>query len=412
MRKISHSFWSEFEKYAHLIFFILVPSFLVGMVISVGLNHSLWGDEKYFVATIKWFGENFAFKSITDYDQVTGPLIYVLYAVWGKITSFEIYDLRLLSLIFSAVTLFLIFRLYIAVLLSKSKSLLLIIVLMLNPYMWGLSFFVFTDIPALCFLILFAWGVYYNKPMVQFTAAMLALLSRQYAIYLVLAASLYQLVSLIKGERIQKKIFLAISLSCIPLFIPVLIWGAIAPPLCIKRWYETDNRIFHLDHITTYITFIAAYLFPILFILWRRLLENKILVLISFILSGWYFLFPIQPSYASLANTQYDTVGLLHRGIKYFTGGSLLEGMLLWLLFFIGLVVLINIVYLDIKRFQNGEWDYSHFLTLSIIFFLLLMVFSYQVWEKYLIMILPFILLRLMLIIKSNGTLKDEIAIK
>jgi hypothetical protein len=397
MHKSQNIYWRTLENHARLIFFAIIVSAFIGMVLIIGLDHSFWGDEAHFVVTIRYFGENFTLSTLTDYDQVSGPLVFMLYALWGKVTTFEIFHLRQLSLFLSAVTFMLIFHLYVKTLFSQKAALLAASLLLLNPYMWGLSFFVFTDIVSLCFLVLIAWAVNRQQPILLFIATALALLSRQYSVYLIVAAGFYQLVILLRGDKFQILNIIALILGCFPLLVLMFIWGGIAPPSGMNRWVVTDNQVFHYNYITTYITFIALYLLPIIAMMWRQLFKQYFILLVCFFISGWYLLFPVRPSHVTLIQTQFNTVGLLHRMIKNIVEASIFENVLLWLLFLCGLVLLANIVCLDVRRFRHGEWDYGHFLTLAAISFLIIMPFSYQLWEKYLVAVLPFIMLRLML---------------
>lgn len=385
------------ENYSSRILIVFTGCFLSGLVFVIGLNHPFWGDERHFVATIRYFGKHFSINTLADYDQVTGPLVFILYMLWGKITSFSIAHLRLLSLVFSAAALILTFYWFTKTLNQKKMALLAMGLIMINPYMWGLSFFVFTDIPTLCFLVLIGWAVLQRQSLLLFIATAMALLSRQYAVYVVVAAGLYQLVELFKGKKENIIYIAALIAGCAPLIVLMIIWGGPAPPKGTALWAINDNHLYHFSYLTTYITFTAVYCLPLLFISGRRLLHNKLILIICFILSFWFFLFPIHPSYAALTHTNFETVGLLHRVIRTILKAAILENFFLWLMFLSGLILIANMIYTDFKRFKQGYWDYGHFLTLSVIFFLLIMPFSYQVWEKYLIIVLPFIILRLML---------------
>jgi len=357
-------------------------------------------DEWHYVDTIRHWGGDFRLSSLVDYDEVTGPLVFILYALWGKIVGFELNDLRLLSLLFSAGALFIIFHWYKEFLPVKAAAMFALFLFLLNPYMWGLSFFVYTDIPTLFFLILLAWAVHHRQTILIFTASAAALLCRQYSVYLVIAAGLYQIVFLIKGNSKGWKNLLALFFGGLPLIILMALWGGFAPPAGVKRWILPD-RLYHFDYITTYIASIAVYLSPIILWVKKRLFRGKILW-IGLVITGWYVIFPIKPSLVTLAQTQLDTVGFAHRLIKMVTGDTIFEHIILGGFFYCGLITLANVIFYDFKRLQKGVWDYAHFLTLSVICFLLVMPFSFHVWEKYLVIVLPFILLRLIMIKHSE----------
>ena len=373
-----------------------------GMIMIIGLKHSYWGDEWHFVDTIKYFGNNFHLSALLDYDQVTAPLVFIIFALWGKIFGFEIEILRLLSLIISAATVFFTFHLYSKNLTSKKTALFSLLIIFLNPYFWGLSFFVFTDIPTLFFLILTALAVYYERPGFLFLSSSAALLSRQYSVYLAAAAGLFFLIRYLRGEKSQIKNIAALILSTIPLLTLMLFWGGSAPPSGVDRWIVDDPQVYHFSFITTYITFSAIYLFPLIFLLRKNIFQNRLFIVLTLAFSAWYFFFPVSASYVSLLQTDHDTVGLLHRFIKYGLSYPALISFTLWLFFWIGLIFLSLIIKEDYKLLKEGVWNYGHFLTIAVLLFFLIMPFSYQVWEKYLIIVLPFILLRLMMLMFQN----------
>lgn len=386
------------NSHALAILIIFLFSGFMGMIFIIGLRHSFWGDEWHFVDTIKYFGKNFSLVTLLDYDQVTAPMIFMIFALWGKIFGFEIEILRLLSLAISAATVFSIFHLYSKTLSSKKIALFSVLIIFLNPYFWGLSFFVFTDIPTLFFLILTALAVYYEKPSFLFLASSAALLSRQYSVYFAAAAGLFFLIRFIRGDKFQIKNIAALILSTIPLLVLMFFWGGSAPPSGVEKWIVDDPQIYHFSFITTYITFTALYLFPALFILRKNIFRNRFLIALTLAFSVWFFFFPVSASYVSLLQTDRDTVGLLHRLIKYILQFPALISFTLWLFFWLGLIFLSLIIKEDYERLKTGIWDYGHFLTLGFLFFLLIMPLSYQVWEKYLIIVLPFVLLRLMML--------------
>ena len=397
MEKALDRFRKIIDTHTDLILFVVVAGYLIGMVVVIGLDRPLWRDEIQFINTIRVFGEEFSLGMLSDYRQPTGPLVFLVYSLWGKIVGFEAANLRILSLIFSGTTLLLIYRLFVLILRNRKAALLAVCLLLINPYMWGLGIFVYTDIPTLCFSVMFVWAVYRRQALFLAVTTALALLARQYSAYLIVAAGVYQLVTIYRGEKTQMKNVAALIVGCLPLIVLMILWGGVAPPSGMKRWVVTESNIYNCGYITTYVLFMAAYLSPVILIMRRQLFQKGSILLLSSLLSCWYLFFPVRPSAAALIQTEYDTVGLLHRLIKSVIPIAILENILLWGFFWCGLVVLANIVHLDIKRLRNGIWDYGHFLTLAVLCFLFMMPFSYQVWEKYLVSVLPFIMLRLMI---------------
>lgn len=102
-------------------------------------------------------------------------------------------------------------------------------------------------------------------------------------------------------------------------------------------------------------------------------------------------LFPVQPSLAKISQTKVTTVGYVHKFLSAIFGmDSILLNLLLFILLLAGCYTTINLATDLIKKFQDKSIDYQIIFSLLWISFLIIMPFSFQVWEKYLIMILPF----------------------
>lgn len=390
------------KKYAHVIeynslriFLFLIAVMLSGMLLLVGLDSPLWGDESHFLVTIKFFAENLRYKTILDYDQVTGPVFYIVYALWGHITSFEIADLRKLSLILSTFTFLLTYKLYMNVLEDKVFALIGCVIFLVNPYIFGLSLFIFTDILTLLFVILVVWSANCKNVMLLLIATSLALLTRQYTAFLILAIGLYQMIGIMKGDKSQFVLLLGLSIGCIPFFIMIYLWSGVAPPSGTERWLGPKTELFHVDYITTYLSFTAIYLIPLIVLMWRQLVSDRRLVCICLISSFIYFIFPVSPSDVA-ASANFETVGLAHKLIKKVISSLLLQNILLWFFFFLGLILISNIFKSDYLEIKEGAWGQNQQLSIIIICFFVVMPFSYQVWEKYLVLVLPFMILRIL----------------
>jgi len=374
---------------------------IIGWLTGIFFIHRhlpVFGDELHFVETIRNLGANFDLNTMVDYKEVTGPLVFVIYALWGKVVGFEADDLRLLSLIFSTATVWMIYRWYRRLLKGKYAAVGAVLLFLLNPYVWGISFLVYTDIVTLFFIALLAGAVYRERPVLIFLASAAALLCRQYSVFVVIAAGWYIVFAVWRRRlTVQFRSLIALVLGGLPLAILMIYWRGFAPAAGRELWIIPDSRFYHCDYITTYVAFTTVYLLPIILLMYKQLFHGKI-ILLCLILTGWYLIFPVEPSHVTLAQSQYDTVGIMHRMIVKLTGGSTGETIMLAGFFWCGLVMLTYMIIYDYKRFRSGEWDYGHFLTLTVLSFMLIMPLSYQVWEKYLVMVLPFMIARLVMI--------------
>lgn len=385
------------SKHPNLLFFSIVFATYFLMIVVIKLNHPYWHDEKHFVSIVNLFGENFSLSQVVDYPAVTGPFFYYLYALWGKLISFNIISLRIFNLIIAVITSAAIFWFFKKILLKNKIALFGFLILFVNPYYLGLSFFVYTDMLNLLLLILFSISVYKKKSYLMLLSGSLALLVRQYSVFLIVAAGLYFILEKHKNKDVKLLNFIFLFLTILPLLILMFIWKGISPPSGFNKWVIYD-QYYHFSYIFIYLTFLAVYLLPIEIFLLKNFWKNKKILIYSFVFSLLYFLFPIKPSYTSMVQTNYTTVGLLHRLINKLTINIYIEHLVLWLFFWLGLGLMIYLIKIEIHRYLMNKWDFRQFLTLATVVFILIMPLSYQVWEKYLIMVLPFIILRLLIL--------------
>ena len=82
-----------------LAFAVFAAVLVIPLVTFVGLDRPVWADEVGYFATVRYFGDHFRFATLADYDQVTPPLAYFVYAAWGKVVGFDFSSLRILSLV-------------------------------------------------------------------------------------------------------------------------------------------------------------------------------------------------------------------------------------------------------------------------------------------------------------------------
>ncbi len=328
-----------------------------------------------------------------------------MYASWGRLTGFSPENLRVFNLLLAVAAFILMYILYGKVLHDLKVVLPGMLLLFLNPYFYGLSIHVFTDIPSLLFIVLMVFAVYIGNPLLLLLSTACALLIRQYSVFVLISASVYFFILYRKNTVFRKSILIALVCGAVPLMVMMFLWKGTAPPSGILRWVVSDGSVYRLRYIFVYIIFMAVSLFPLLIYACRILLKNRVIILLSFLLSLTYFFFPVHSSFVTLEQTGISTVGLMHSFIRGTLGNYYLEQSVLWFFCWAGFLTLFGIIHTDITRMRTGEWDFGHFLTLTVIVFLIIMPFSYQVWEKYLVAVLPFILLRLLMMI---GTYKKS----
>lgn len=385
------------KEYLYWILFSVVVLSLLGYFTIELPPH---GDERHFVETIRSFSASLNFGMIKDYPETTPPLFYVIGAIWAKIFNDSLESLRIFNLLISFVTwqcIYLLLNLF-----SKNRlhTFLLSLLVVLNPYFLGLSVFVFTDMITIMFGLLAVISLVKEKYYLFILLSTLAILCRQYAIIFPLSAIVFWAAQRLTGKRIAKLNFAGAVLSILPLLILFSIWGDIAPAAGVKKWIVKNDDVYNISYINTYLTFTIFYISPLFIILLKKTKLNFIDVLAAVVLSVILSFFPISPSKATLVQTDYNTVGYAHLYLVRIFGENTILLKFILGLFLLGgcyfTILLLKVFFEDIKNQQITEGNYF---TLVWLIFLILMPFSYQVWEKYLTIVLPYIIINLFLLL-------------
>lgn len=364
------------------------------------LKMPLHGDERHIVETIKLFADNFSFTTIKDYPEVTPPFFYMFYALWAKIFSSSTESLRLLTLLISLITWQLIFFLIQLFVKKDSHAFLLSILLVINPYFFGISVFVFTDMFTIMLGLSSVISFIKNKFFLFFIFSTLAILSRQYAVIIPAAVTVYSLLTFKNDTITNRNNIIASLISFIPLIILFAIWKNISPASGIEKWIVPNLSFYNLDYINTYITFSVIYIFPFALIFFSKIKLNYKRFFIAFSITILLAVFPVKPSLATLEFTDYKTVGIVHQVFAEFLGyESFGLKIVLWVFLFAGCYINIEIIKRYYLQIKSKSYNTELILPLLWFLFLLIMPLSYQVWEKYLTMILPFYLLSIYLML-------------
>jgi cadmium resistance protein CadD (predicted permease) len=94
-------------------------------------------------------------------------------------------------------------------------------------------------------------------------------------------------------------------------------------------------------------------------------------------------------------------VGLVHKAIVFLVGHGLVESIILYGATSIGFWILLLFLQRDLQRIKMKYFKKESMFSFSFYFFLCIMPFSYQRWEKYLILILPFVAIGWMLMARE-----------
>ena len=216
----------KLSAYQIWFFFSLSALSILGIY---SLNLPFRGDERHIIETIKLFTDNFNYSTINNYPEVTPPFFYMFYALWAKIFGASVESLRILTLIISFITWQLVFLLNKQFAKKDLHILLLSLLIVANPYFFGTSVFVFTDILTIL-LTLSALISFIKDRVYLFTIfSMLAILCRQYAVIFPIAVMIFYAISYLKHQPINRFFLIGSFLSFIPLVILIIIWESISP---------------------------------------------------------------------------------------------------------------------------------------------------------------------------------------
>lgn len=385
-------------KYWFLFSFLFLS--ILGLIT---LPKPLHGDERHIIETIRLFANNFSFETLKNYPEVTPPFFFIFYALWAKVFGQSIESLRLLTLIISLITWQLLYWLNLFFTKNQKHSFLLSFLVVINPYFFGTSVYVFTDMLTIMLLLTGIFAFLKNQ-IIPFTIlSTFAILSRQYVIILPISVIVYSLL-IIRNDRLTSiKLFIASLVSCIPIIIFFLIWKNISPQSGIDKWIIPNSSFYNVDYINTYISFAIIYSLPIVILYLYKIKLNYQTVFIALIAAVILSFFPVKPSAATLVLTEHATVGYVHKlFLEIFGTISMSVKMILGLLLFVGTYLNIEFIKQVLRNLKIDLNDKKIVMVLLWFLFLLVMPLSYQVWEKYLTMILPFFILSIYFLLNHS----------
>ena len=435
---------------------------------AVGVGRPFRGDEPHFVETIVQFGtQPLTLDLLAHYDEMSGPVPFVLYGTWGRFFGFEPQTLRLFSILVALATCLLWFWFLQGETGSARLAASGTAFVALHPYMLYLSLFVYTDMLAILCLIGSLIAVRRQRPLLLAAFLCGAVLNRQYLIFASAAAGLYFLARYWKSRRRQDAIsMLAVAGSAMPLAAFCLLWRGLCPDGALKQVYLDQHVSFHVSSLVLYVSLTALYLAPVLALGWKGLFptdtrrftkvgccrasqqdtavakashapagdisprENlaagedaprlawtagghsfagRIPALAALSLCGLYWFFPVGPSRSAVEAGIFQ-VGMLHQTLHFLFGSPALEHAVFFTGFALGLAVVARILMDATARWRRGEIDFRFFLDLNVVFFLAVMPFSYLNWEKYFMPLVPVLVLRIAFVpLRGEKTVAEHV---
>lgn len=387
-----------------LMFMTAMIIFQIIVVIVADLDRPYWGDEAHFVKTVNSFGEEISIDSLKHYEEMSTPLPFVVYALWGRMVGFEIDRLRLLSILIAMLTYMLFHRLLFESTGSVVASVLGSMFLVAHPYMVGFSIFVFTDMLPIMFLITSLLSIRHDRPWLLGLSLAGALLCRQYFVFLSLAMLAFYVLRLLDKKRtIDIKMIWATVLAHLPVIGLFILWGGVTPDNLIKATYLKYSIGYHPSYFVLYVCLTFLFLLPLLIYRFRTIYLNRLLLLISAAICWVYWIVPVGPALPAV-EVGIPTVGLFHKLLRYTLGGASGEHIVFFAAFCLGLPVLLFVFNDTRERIRTHHYDLPLSLNLIVVAFFVVMPFSYLGWEKYFIPLVPTLILRLMLTVHDPLT--------
>ena len=125
----------------------------------VGPTRTYSGDELGFIKTSKQFGGGITLDLLTHYEQMSGPLPFVIYGMWGRMFGFDLLPMRIGAATIGLMVYLLLHEFLVGALSNLKAVLLTGIFIAINPYMAAMSVFVYTDMLGVLFLLLACIGI-------------------------------------------------------------------------------------------------------------------------------------------------------------------------------------------------------------------------------------------------------------
>lgn len=267
-------------------FFIVVAIYLGSAIISSPLGSYIVNDEWIFFRQVEAFIDGiFRINSIIDPTFILQGLLGF---IWSKLFGFSFENLHILSVLFSILFLFGLFKVLKRLKVDPKVQLAVLLVTIFNPILYHLSFTFMTEIYFLAFLIwaLYFYLRYFDKASlwILFIAGVLtatAVLIRQPAAVLLFS---FILILFIKGEK-RKLHFVVPSLPVLLSIVVYLVW---------PRYSLEDFGLFEkLTNLGDFQRSLPLYLFSAFYltffvsplILKTKLKINKALILLILIFS-------------------------------------------------------------------------------------------------------------------------------
>jgi len=216
--------------------FVIAVAALHGLTVALPIFHG--SDERaYQLPTILRFGAQLPFPDLGHYPAAQTPLLHLLLAYAGKLIGYEPWRLRLVEVLISyGLALALHSLLHRRLALGRCPALVLTLLFVLSPYVFGSSFRIITDNLATLFVVIAIERLERyreTRRLGPFAAACAsiaaAMLTRQSTAFMLALAGLYALRAG-ASWRVRGPALGLIGLAALPVGALFLTWHGLVPP--------------------------------------------------------------------------------------------------------------------------------------------------------------------------------------
>tara|TARA_B100000315_G_scaffold259587_1_gene316200 strand:+ start:4335 stop:5549 length:1215 start_codon:yes stop_codon:yes gene_type:complete len=364
---------------------VLSLPFILGVLIT-GLGYPLIWDEAPYYSISMEFGDNYIpsideLKSYNQFDST--PLSAIIFGVWGKIFGFDLWKLRVLSTIFGFGSILLFFVIAKSILKKYNSSvnpLHLSLILLLNPYFYVTSFLILSDSISIFFFMLSLFYFTKRNALLLGIFAGLAILTRQFYLFFPISIIIYLFFKK-RSQLYSDSMFIGALLS-LAMFLPLFyLWDWHLSPANPQAILGLPN-VPSFSALNYHLAILAFYCIPLITQFRPRLS-----------LKGIFYPLLLLPVFI-IAPPLFNTPA---HGILYFTIDAVLgpfKVIPLLALWYVGIIILFHL-----NKFRYHKWD-KVFLISILIFSLMMPVYSW-ISDKYLLAILPLLLISLAIQLKQ-----------
>jgi hypothetical protein len=363
--------------------------YLAAITLALGLRTPYPGDEQRFIETGRLFANGVSIDLLKHYPEMSGPLPFWLFGMWGKAAGDSLAAMRIFALLTAFATLLLVFRLALSVLGRPGVALAASVGLCLNPYMATMSLFVYTDMPTLLFALVAMDAALNDRPVRMAAGLAAAAISRQYLTFLTAAlAAFFAARWWWRRDAASLRMAAAALISALPLLGLIALWRGLAPDSWMRNYYVTGPPRYRLSSLAGYVAQLPVYLAPFVIAARRTLLKGRWIAPVALAAAAVYPFFPIRAPERS-ADIGIHTVGLVDRALTAAAPSPLWREAFFWLAFAAGTVLVGQLWAGALRQWRAREPGYALAAGIVLCAFLAVMPWSYLYWEKYLLPVLP-----------------------